>query len=268
MIDDTSPETAAADPRFEGLNVCRVAALSTMFGGESQAVRELMPELQELGFSSMLSSGQSVWAGINPLELFPDFRELRWDAPGRNRIQLWQMLNETSAPEHASAFLVAVLGSELEREAAAAAAALSRQTSDYDLPSPRYGPRLWRLWERWWLRWERGFPGWRPFDRPAWPGVDPLEADPDEDDRQVIRWDPRRWTRIYQDVMSQIEDPYTLITSIHLLAQWRLNEALRSPDRVTHSLAMAALLPAPSAAKYLCRREPQLHQRGWGMFQR
>ncbi|MCX4826084.1 hypothetical protein OG883_41175 [Streptomyces sp. NBC_01142] len=200
VVDDTSPETAADDPSFEGVNVCRVAALSTMFGGESQAVRELTPELQELGFSSTLSSGERVWSDINPLELFPDFRELQWDAPGRNRIQLWQTLNGTSAPEAASAFLVAVLGSGLERESAAAAAALWRQTSEYDLPAPRHDPHYyWRLWELLWRYWDRGTPSWRGF---AWPGPGPLDVDPDDDDLEVVPWDPQRWTGIYQDVMS------------------------------------------------------------------
>jgi hypothetical protein len=46
----SSPETAAARLEFEGANVCRVAALSTILGGDRRTIRDATPELETLGF--------------------------------------------------------------------------------------------------------------------------------------------------------------------------------------------------------------------------
>ena len=63
-----SLESALASPENEGVNVCRVAALATMLGGDRQAVRELAPELLALGFSDRLGSGEYSWTDIDSLQ--------------------------------------------------------------------------------------------------------------------------------------------------------------------------------------------------------
>lgn len=237
------PETAASQPEFQGVNVCRVAALSSMFSGDREAVGQLASELQEIGFSEALRTGQRVWSDIDARELFPDLREQGLADEGRNRVRLWQTLNETSQPQSASAFLVAVLGSELERESAAAAAALWRRIAGFDVPRGRRDPFLWEhLWHRLYDLWDL-MPftqGWMGF---PWSPAAFIEVDPYGDDSQEIPWNPERWAEIYGRIVSLLIDPYVASALINLLVQWRLNWALRSLDSVTRSLAMAAFLP-------------------------
>ena len=150
---DPSPETAASEPQFQGANVCRVAALSTMLGGDGQAVQGLERELAELGFPDRLISADIAWGDIDPVQMFSDLSEQSREGDGgASRVSRWEMIGETSEPRWAIAFLVDVLGSQLERESAAAAAALWRQIGDLVEPPKRW-PRLYRRWERifdWW----------------------------------------------------------------------------------------------------------------------
>ncbi|WP_328434819.1 hypothetical protein [Streptomyces sp. NBC_00425] len=235
-----SPQTAVSQVEFEGVNVCRVAALSMMFGGDRERVGEVAPELREIGFSERLSTGQSTWQAADPLEQFPDLREQEYRGEGRNRVRLWQMLNEEPQPQSANAFLVAVLGSNLERESAAAAAALWRANLGFDRLSSQH-PDLWEFWHHLVHMWGpfRGFP-WEPF---AWSRPGPIDFEPGEDDPQGVQWNPDQWTEIYDRAMSERLPQDLAVFLIRLLVLWRLDLALRSPDAVTRSLAMAAVAP-------------------------
>jgi hypothetical protein len=139
----SDPETAAASPQFEGANVCRAAAISTILGRDRVATIGLAEPLAELGFDDRLRTGEIAGLDIDPFESFGDL----WPGLDRAepRIDLWQRLNNEGDPQAALAFLVAVLGSPLERESAAAAAALWRAIVAIDRE------RLWRYARR--ARW-------------------------------------------------------------------------------------------------------------------
>ncbi|MFI1510200.1 hypothetical protein [Streptomyces sp. NPDC020597] len=231
-----SPESALPRPENEGVNVCRVSAISMMFSGDGTGVREVAPELEEMGFSQSLASGEHVWPQTHPLEQFPNLRQQGYEEEGRNRVSIWQGLNEDPQPRSATAYLVAVLGSGLERESAAAAAALWRQTGTLE-GVPREA-----IWEAWHhllhRRWPLELAPWFPMlDGP--PGLGMEGADPDEPG-SYLPWDAQLWTRMFDESVPRT-DPLTAPIVIHWLARWRLELALRSTDPVTRSLAMAVL---------------------------
>lgn len=45
-----SPESALPRPENEGMNVCRVSAISMMFGGDRTGVRDVSSELEAMGW--------------------------------------------------------------------------------------------------------------------------------------------------------------------------------------------------------------------------
>jgi hypothetical protein len=109
------------------------------------AVAELAEPLAELGFAERLRSGEIAVFDVDPSELFADL----WPDLDRAdvRINLWQRLNDDGDAHAALAFLVAILGSPLERESAAAAAALWRAMAGIDPKRlSRYARR-----PRWWF---------------------------------------------------------------------------------------------------------------------
>lgn len=69
---DPSAQTVAALPRFEGANVCRVAALSTLLGGDRPTIRDLASQLAELGFPESMTSGRQRWSDANLADTFVD----------------------------------------------------------------------------------------------------------------------------------------------------------------------------------------------------
>ncbi len=237
-----SPEWAAESDDFEGTNVCRIAALSTMLGNDREAVRQLDQELRQLGFSDRIRNGDWSWAGAS---LGNATRQLRQtdDAPERRRIRQWQTINETAQPEDAIRFLIAVLGSRLERESAAAAAALWQLGEPSDLREFWNGPRWWRLWdfasdfepgapfESWW-----GF----PWSIPRF-----VEADLDEVGDQD--WDADRWAGLHERALSLMGDRYGDSLLIRMLTGLRLAQGVRSRDPVARSLAAAAFGPEPTS---------------------
>jgi hypothetical protein len=240
---DPSPETAASAPQFEGANVCRVAALSTMLGGDGQAVRDLAPQLAELGFPDRLISGDTAWGDADPVQMFSGLREQSGEGDeSATRVYRWQMIGETSDPGRAIAFLVDVLGSRLERESAAAAAALWRQIGGIVAPLPQRLPGLYRLWDRLFPLGEEESldPAW--WDYP-WSGFGSIDMLEDAEELDAVPWDPEQWTRIYRRGLPGGDDPYEAIFAVGLLSRWRLRLALRSPDSVTRALAAAAFLP-------------------------
>jgi hypothetical protein len=237
-----SPDTVAESSEYEGANVCRVAALSTMLGNDREAIRQLAPELEQLGFSSSLVAGERNWADVGLVDAFADVRER--DAPQElSRVWRWQVLSETTRPQAALAFLVDVLGSRLERESAAAAAALWRQLQPSDVAGFMRGLRWWHAWDHLFDRWGPDLPetGWWAF---PWGGLDSPNPE-DGDAGTEVPWDPDRWSALYGRAMSRIGDPYADVLLIRMLSGWRLGRGLRSPDPITRSLSMAAFAPRP-----------------------
>ncbi|MFF4393762.1 hypothetical protein ACFY0G_44735 [Streptomyces sp. NPDC001552] len=223
-------ESAAEQEEFQGLNVCRSAALSTLFGRDSIAVQQLAPEMRAMGFSEQLSSGAVDWPDITPEDLIPDggsHQEAYRDGGIPDRVQLWQILNDTGSSRAAYPFLIAVLGSPLERESVAAAATLWRQLSKFQ-GSQTLDPgalfMLHSVYASW--DWGQGFTPW-------------LSVEPYTDDLHVIPWNPQQWEDSYRKVMDQWrpagENPkvWQGVFVLCRLAQLRLEIALRSQDVVT-----------------------------------
>lgn len=234
-----SLDSVYGSPDHEGANVCRVAAISTMLRGNSAAIRDVTDEVAALGFPPSLSSGDFAW---NDRE-WPQLLERIEASPEaeQSRVSAWQTLRETAQPDAAIAFVVAVLGSELERESAVAAAVLARQIGFAPVPALRpIGPWLWDIWED---IYDIGGPDWPGFlwwdgaelGRYGWGG--------DLEDPEIVPWRPEQWTRIYNRAMRRFGGRYEKALVLNLLVRWRLAQALRSPDPITRSLATSAFLP-------------------------
>jgi hypothetical protein len=239
-----SPESAGGGRANEGTNVCRVAALSTMFGANRRAVRDLSDELSALGFSEALSSGELDWGDLDWIAMLQ--RVQRQAEPQQSRVSSWTALQESGQPDAAVSFAVAVLGSELERESAAAAAALWRGVAFIAGPPRRpFDPWLWEFWED---MSEVVGPGWPEFLWWGRPGGEPYDPGGEIEDPDVILWRPDRWANIYNRAMDRVIDRYGKPPVISLLVRWRLAQALRSQDPITRSLASAAFLPTQEEA--------------------
>jgi hypothetical protein len=241
---DASGDSAEESPQFEGTNVCRVAAISMMFGGDEEAVRELDGELEQLGFHERLRAGTPEWSDVNLLVALSRLQER--DAPFEaGRSWRWRLLGETARPEDAIGFLVDVLGSRLERESAAAAAALWRVTLPFSRREYWRGPRAWAVWDRMIDLFEPDWPEeglWGfPWEAPGFPDTGSFDASDEVD------WSPDRWYAIYSRTRSRFGERYADPLLVRLLCGWRLARALRSPDQITRSLATAAFLPEPGA---------------------
>lgn len=235
----SDPSTAVPGPVFEGANVCRVAALSTLLGGDLDVSRDLATELSELGFSEqVIVAERGLAREPEPFETLASLQHV--EATG-DRIGAWEALNGSAQPREAVTFLVAVLGSELERESTAAAAALWRHIATID---PSFGyihPAAWLdLTTALQVAW--------PDGRLGYPWLlGPLEAEGDVDDADLRPWNPDAWAGVYRRVIRALDrgDPYTNAFVIGFLSRWRLDQALHSRDPVTRSLASAAFLSPP-----------------------
>ena len=235
-----NPETALKDEQFEGSNVCRVAMLSTRFTDDRDAIEPLATEYQALGFSDRaISTVGRQWQGLNNLEAFRDLFPMPDD--DNYRLRTWIALNESGEPQDALRFLVAVLGSDLERESTASAAVLWRQLDQFRMGQLPRGPRLRALWEH---LFDLDLDPWLPppQDRRLWP-----ENDGDQtftEDAPPLEWDPAQWGEIFQQVSAQSSESYPDPLLVLLLVSWRLRRARHSIDPVTVSLAMAAFEPS------------------------
>lgn len=234
-----SPDTVGESGQFQGANVCRVAMLSTRFADDRDAIEPLRAEFRDLGFSDRVISTELRWGDRDQREMFSNLPTSPDD--DTYRLRSWAALNESGARQDAARFLVAVLGSSLERESAAAAAALWHQldgTRRGQIPS---GPRLWRLWDRLFdLDLDPWFP--LPDGRWLWPDLDGSQIV--EEDRPSLEWDPGQWGEIFRRVSARFGDPYADPLLVLVLVGWRLRRAMRSADPVTVSLAMAAFQPS------------------------
>ena len=239
-----SPDSVVADALWEGANVCRVAALSTMFGDDPEAVRDLTPELLQLGFAGALASAELVWPEVDPRESFSDVWGSGDPRDDEARIRRWRELNEAWWPGPAVAFLVSLLGSRLERESAAAASALWRIIAGIELgrywPPDRLRDVALHLYPV-----AAGWPEEEPTLLPWSPGFADRAQALFEGERRP--WDSGGWSREYEQAMSAGGETDANFYLVSLLARRRLGQALRSPDPVTTSLAAAAFPPTEPA---------------------
>jgi pimeloyl-ACP methyl ester carboxylesterase len=222
-----SPESSAANPEFESVNVCRVAALATLFQGGPSMIRPLMPDLQELGFRNSLAADGREWQTYQPIRLNqPPMPNL--DNLDNSRFLSWQRLNDDAQPEDATRFIVAVLGSAQERESAAAAAALWRCFGTL-FPTTSSGRRYQPTWRSLFIG--------DPFNYLRWPD-DPLTEDAASSG--YVAWRPGYW-QVQFSRMQILGDRDEWEYLIVVLVRQRLAMALRSPDPIVRSLAAAAL---------------------------
>jgi hypothetical protein len=238
------PGTVVMSPEFEGANVCRVAALSTRFGDDRQTVADLADEFGAFGFSAQVVSTDRSWSEVGPLELFTGLTD-RADSLDDTRRRAWDRLNDSGGPGDAVGFLVAILGSELERESAAAAAVLWRILDGLPDRIVPPDPRIWYLWERSYFDIS---PDGLPFGRDLWSGLQPWPAvgvaELPGEEVPGVPWDPTLWRTLFDSVTRFITGGYEDLWLVTLFVRRRLAQALRSPDQVTRSLALAAFSPA------------------------
>lgn len=238
------PDSVTAELGFESSNVCRVAALSTLLGAPAAFTRQVAPELGELGFSADLVNGEQDYRQLDPFRDGADNPLSPGDQPDETRLPLWLALNESRRPRDVLAFMIAVLGSKLERESTAAAAALWREVA------PRIGNVPRSTYDRWW-RYELLLGPWgdAPLDLDLRPFPDFLSDGGDPDSAEAtdwIEWDPEPWQSIFSRFTSRLGSRYDDPFLIGLLARWRLERALRSVDSIVRQLALAALQPSDS----------------------
>lgn len=251
----SSAESTQQSPEFEASNVLRVAALSSMFGTDSTVVSSVFDELTELGFSTAIATGERMWGNNPERERYLLLQQVDLDV---SRVQTWQRLNETAQQRDALSFLVAVMGSPLERESTAAAVALLRQLSRLD-PGTSAEDTAYTRWLRrggWVRNWFYFFDMYAARDDSS-EGVgnrldlffDPLVLPPSgelPDGPSPLPWDGEVWRALTVDVLQGSPDPRGLTAAVWAIARLRVQLAERSDDEVTSSLAAAAALPADS----------------------
>jgi pimeloyl-ACP methyl ester carboxylesterase len=238
--------SARADVLTEGTNVCRAAALAPLFRGATAATNALTTELRAIGFSEpILQSGARHWSEQDLFERLGGFGRIFDTDLDQARMGRWAEMNENDDPRAAVEFLLAMLGSSLERESAAAAAALwrgldlgaqlpqrsvtaRRRIYDYLLFDPRYGDAF----DSWLLQpFGLGEFGFSAFD---------------VGDTQP--WNSDSWLNTYQQLQFRLgRDRYIDAFVVATTVRARLAQALRSPDPVTLSVAIAALVPGDAA---------------------
>lgn len=233
--------SAISESENEGSNVCRAAALAFLLRGASGAADGLANELRALGFSgSALETGNLAQTGRDAFRRLGSTNVQRGINLDSDRMRGWAAVNENADASGAATFLIAMLGSALERESAAAAAALWRGLRLRTQLAPQSLAARRRLYDHLTF----GFDG-RNDTLPMgllWLGDWP---NPDSEYEPVQSWEPDRWQSTYQQVSYRIGsgDNYIDAFVIATLALARLDQAVRSPDFVTRSLATAALLP-------------------------
>jgi hypothetical protein len=249
---DQSVESAGISSDSESNNVSRAAALATLLDSSRTAAAQLFDPLRELGFSDR--TVETI--GFSRERQFAPYSWLLEaglpSSASDNRMQSWTDLNENADPTAAERFLLALLGSPLERESAAAAAVLVNL-----LPVPSPAARA--TWRRYW-----------PFRSPAdpillemlqtplvlWP-TDLLDADVEEANQASIDWDGQEWNGIFESTSSALREPETQMYQVRLLVAARLRAASRSADPITRSLAFAAQLGTAAGSA-----RPTLRQAG------
>jgi hypothetical protein len=210
------PESAEARERFESLNVCRVAALSALSDESGLATEGIATPLEEIGVDPALATGRWSLAVGDPVELLA---ELEPEAYFEGRVELWRSARQAD-PVAAAGFLVAVLGSPLERESTAAAVAL------WNLLTGRRRPR--------WAR--------QRFS--------PLPMDRELGEVGLREWAPDVWRRRFAGFAEELVgvDPPLRRQRLLALTRSRILQALRSPDPIVAALAATTQLESGSVA--------------------
>jgi pimeloyl-ACP methyl ester carboxylesterase len=237
--------SAGADVSTEGSNVCRAAALAALLRGATAAISALTTELRAIGFSELiLEDSANNWAGQDPLGSLGGLGRGLDASLDQTRIRRWTEMNENADPRPAVEFLLAMLGSTFERESAAAAAALWRGLNLGTQLSPRSITARRLIYDRLFFD-----PRYDDADL-WWPYPFGLEKEllPVFDAGETQPWDPERWLNIYQQLQFRLgQDRYVDAFLIAATVRSRLSQALQSPDSITRSLAIAALVPAADA---------------------
>lgn len=212
----SSAESFFVSSEWEGANASRAAALATWVMGSRRTIDQLAGPLGELGFPAYL------------LDRRPGRSRIRFGGVGQfgdrlsadeRRVEAWGRFADAGTLDRAADFLVQLLLSSLERESAAAAAA------------------LWRV-----RAWSRGFAG-RPARRllpPPGFWSDEALLEPDYDDEDDVPWDGDSWAMESEWRLRGMASPHP--NSIMALVERRLDGALRSSDETTRQIAAAAFL--------------------------
>jgi hypothetical protein len=219
--------TVVKDPQYEPMNVCRVTALSALLDESGQAARGLGTELNELGFSSRLASGDGITDQMNVGEVFRTFRR---DHPrngagaDRRRLDLWRAVNESGHPDDVGTFLLTLLGSELELESTAAASALWWEVRRY----VRRNEELRRQWVRRLRLAEERFSE----------GMDAASVEQPVGTQN----DGGSWQDVFEDGMSERASQEDDLLVLMALLQERLLTSLGSPNQLARDLALTPFM--------------------------
>lgn len=247
--DDVFEPSAAVDSvrsseASEGANVCRAGALSSLLQEATAAMSELVAEQRSLGFSnSIIEQGGRAWREVDPFDGQADFSISPDEDLDESRVRRWLALNETPDPGRAVSFLFAMLGSSLERESTAAAAALWRGLGLENRRWPPPGPPRWRIFDRLAFDLDDVLPDtpWGPWF--WWRDQGPPLIDA-ESPAETIPWDSSSWRDTYTRLVFRLRgDRYLDPFIVSVLVRSRLDAAIRSPDPITRSLAFAAVEP-------------------------
>lgn len=143
-------DSVRASEASEGANVCRAGALSSLLQEATAAMSELRAEQQSLGFSeSIIEQGGRTWREVDPFDGQDDLSISPDEDLDDTRVRRWLALNENANPRGAVGFLIAMLGSSLQRESTAAAAALWRglDLQNRPWPPPPEPPPPWMIFD-------------------------------------------------------------------------------------------------------------------------
>jgi hypothetical protein len=196
-------QTALSSSAFEGTNVCRAAALSSLLQEATVAMSELSTEQRSLGFSEgIIEQAGRTW---DAFDAFDGETDLAFSPDGdldAARVRRWIELNETANPRPAVSFLIAMLGSGLERESAAAAAALWRGLNLQNGQWPPPGAPRWRIFDRLTLDLDDVLSDrlWGPW----WWQEQGLPIIDSEPPQEVVAWDADRWQMIFLRLMFRL----------------------------------------------------------------
>lgn len=237
-------DTVRSSAAWEGVNVCRAGALSSLLQEATAAMSELTAEQRSLGFSdSIIEQGGRAWREVDPFDGETSFPSSPDENLDELRVRRWLELNETADPRRAVGFLIAMLGSSLERESTAAAAALWRGLGLPNRLWPPPGPPRWRMLDRLAFDLDELLPGSSWLRGLWWRDRDASLID-DESPSETIRWNSDAWNDQYRRLAFRLRgDRYLDQFIVNVLVQSRLDAAVRSPDPVTRSLAFAATEP-------------------------
>jgi hypothetical protein len=231
----SNPASAGPSEQFESLNVCRVVALGTAFGPE-RALDGLERELRAMGLPEALARNTNyTWGDAVGRIGRAAFGE------GRPREEVFSALSQEEWQASAVTFLVQVLSSSLERESAAAAAAISVASGRRGVFRQGRPRRPWyRLWDF------LGFPVDLPGALDPWGTAADVTYDPDlETPPPTARdWPAEPWQIVAREFVNEPRAyPGESVDRIEELAAVRLSLAMRSEDPITRQLALAALAP-------------------------